>query len=142
MGTLETAALPRELAVVEMLTGPDTVARYAALTADYNPIHLDPGFAAGTAFGRPITHGTLGLNLVVEAIERTFGGVPESLALDTRFVRPVPVGAGIRAGGRLRDAVAGTYDIFVETMTGERAVEGTCTVIPVAEHGNKGADAS
>ena len=33
MGTLETAALPRELAIAEMMTGPDTVARYAALTA-------------------------------------------------------------------------------------------------------------
>ncbi len=141
MGMLETAALPRELAIVEMMTGPDTVARYAALTADYNPIHLDPDFAAKTAFGRPIVHGTLGLNLVIEAIERTFGEVPESLALDTRFVRPLPVGESIRAGGTLRDAAAGTYDIFVETMAGERAVEGTCTVIAAVEHCSKGRDA-
>lgn len=142
METLGTAALPRELAVVEMMTGPVSVARYAALTADYNPIHLDAGFAARTVFGRTIVHGTLGLNLVVEAIERTFGEVPANLALDTRFVRPVPVGAGIRAGGRLRDAEAGTYEIFVETMAGERAVEGTCTVIFAAETENKGTDAS
>jgi len=141
MGTLETAALPRELAIVEMMTGPDAVARYAALTADFNPIHLDPDFAAKTSFGRPIVHGTLGLNLVIEAIERTFGGVPERLALDTRFIRPLPVGSSIRAGGVLRDDAAGTYDIFVETMAGERAVEGTCTVVPAAEHCSKGRDA-
>lgn len=141
MGTLETAALPRELAIVEMITDLDAVARYAALTADYNPIHLDPVFAAKTAFGRPIVHGTLGLNLVIEAIERTFGGVPEKLALDTRFIRPLPVGSSIRAGGVLRDDAAGTYDIFVETMAGERAVEGTCTVLPAVEHCSKGRDA-
>ncbi|MGO4407959.1 MaoC/PaaZ C-terminal domain-containing protein [Bosea sp. RAF48] len=141
MGTLETAALPRELAIAEMMTGPDTVARYAALTADFNPIHLDPDFAAKTSFGHPIVHGTLGLNLVIEAIERTFGGVPERLALDTRFIRPLPVGSSIRAGGVLREGAAGTYDIFVETMAGERAVEGTCTVIPAAEHCSKGRDA-
>lgn len=140
MRTLEPAALPRELAVVEMVTGPDTVARYAALTADYNPIHLDPDFAAGTAFGRPIVHGTLGLNLVVEAIERTFGEIPGSLALDARFVRPVPVGASIRAGGSLRDAAAGIYDVFVETSAGERAVEGTCTVAFAAKQEIEGVD--
>ena len=59
---------------------------------------------------------------MIEAIERTFGGVPEKLALDTRFVRPLPVGSSIRAGGILRDAAAGTYDIFLRDMNDFAAV--------------------
>jgi len=142
MSMLEPAALPDELATVAIETGPEIVASYAALTDDYNPIHLDPAFAAGTAFGRPIVHGTLGLNLVLEAIERTFGEVPATLSLDARFVRPVPVGTAIRAGGRLRDAAAGLYEVFVETSAGERAVEGTCTIMPGATPETKGTNAS
>ncbi len=32
---------------------------FAALSGDDNPIHSDPGFAAGHPFGRPVAHGML-----------------------------------------------------------------------------------
>jgi len=84
-------------------------------------------------------HGTLGLNLIIQAIERTFEGLPEKFALDLRFVRPVPVGSTIGAGGQLRDAPTGTYDVHVETQAGERVVEGTCTISTTRFNQNKGA---
>jgi acyl dehydratase len=121
-------ALPRKLESGWIVVGPDSVERYAALTTDYNPIHFDPDFAARTPFGRPIVHGTLALNLVIEMFERAFGAIPENFSLDARFVRPMPVGSKIMAGGTLRDGEAGTYDVFVDTEAGERAVEGVCTL--------------
>lgn len=123
-----TIALPQELQRTQLRAGPDAVQRYAELTADFNPIHLDAAFAATTPFGEPIIHGTLGLNLVVEAIERTFGALPPRVAIDVRFSRPVPVGTTVHAGGRLRDPETGTYEVFVETQAGERALEGTCVI--------------
>lgn len=128
METHENAPLPPELAVVSLVASPDAAARYAELTADFNPIHLDAGFAARTSFGRPIAHGTMALNLVVESLERTFGVLPRGVHIEVRFVAPVPVGSTIRAGGHLTDQGAGTYEIFVETQAGERAVQGTCTL--------------
>jgi 3-hydroxybutyryl-CoA dehydratase len=121
-------ALPPELQRLQLQVGADTVHRYAELTADFNPIHLDPEFAATTPFGTPIIHGTLGLNLIVEAIERTFGIFPGEVAIEVRFSRPVHVGATVHAGGSLRDPATGTYEIFVETQDGERALEGTCVL--------------
>ncbi|SEG39690.1 MaoC family dehydratase [Bosea lathyri] len=121
-------ALPQELQPAQLHVGADIVHRYAELTADFNPIHLDPEFAARTPFGAPIIHGTLGLNLVVEAIEKTFGTLPAEVAIEVRFSRPVPVGATVLAGGSLRDPRTGTYEIFVATENGERALEGTCVI--------------
>lgn len=121
-------ALPQDLQPAQLRVGARIVQLYAELTADFNPIHLDSEFAAATPFGTPIIHGTLGLNLVVEAIEKTFGTLPAEVAIEVRFSRPVPVGATVLAGGSLRDPLTGTYEIFVSTQDGERALEGTCVI--------------
>ncbi|GGO62743.1 MaoC like domain-containing protein [Roseovarius pacificus] len=125
-------ALPDNLDLGQLQTTPEMTERYAALTDDYNPIHLDADFASKTAFGAPIIHGTMGLNLLVESLETTFGDSFPELRIDVRFIRPVRVGSTIRARGRLTDANARRYEIFVETETGDRAVEGTCNLGPPA----------
>lgn len=33
--------------------------RFAALSGDHNPIHVDESFSAGTRFGRTVSHGVL-----------------------------------------------------------------------------------
>lgn len=121
-------ALPDNLDLGQLQTKPEMTERYAALTGDYNPIHVDPNFASKTAFGAPIIHGTMGLNLLVDALEAIFGDSFPELRIDVRFIRPVRVGSTIRARGRLTDARARRYEIFVETETGDRAVEGTCSL--------------
>jgi len=37
----------------------ELIRRFADLSGDYNPIHLDDEFAKGTRFGRRIAHGML-----------------------------------------------------------------------------------
>jgi acyl dehydratase len=131
--------LPETLSFGRLKTTSEMVEHYAALTGDYNPIHLDADFAANTSFGAPIVHGTMSLNLLVEALHRALGEDWGEMEIDVRFVRPIHVGATIMAGGVLSDRDARCSEIFVETDTGERAVEGTCRLRPITDaDGNAG----
>jgi acyl dehydratase len=80
----------------------DEVSRFADVTEDHNPVHIDPEFAAGTPFRTTIVHGYFTLSLVVplmaEIFEVTGVGTAVNYGLDRlRFPAPVPVGALIRA---------------------------------------------
>ena len=41
----------------------DDVVRFAEVSGDHNPLHLDAEFAATTPFKRPIIHGMLGVSV-------------------------------------------------------------------------------
>jgi acyl dehydratase len=63
--------------------------RYAALSGDYNPIHLSPWLSKGFGFPRPILHGMNAVGRAVAAIERhTDACVTE---VDVEFRRAVPL---------------------------------------------------
>jgi acyl dehydratase len=111
---------PPALIQASLASAPETVAAYAELTNDFNPIHLDPAFAATTAFGRPIAHGTWSLNALGLAVAATFP--PEVAAradLDLQFVAPVFVGETIHAGGERRGDT-GKYYVWIKA--GDRLV--------------------
>jgi acyl dehydratase len=92
-------------------------AAYAELTQDFNPLHLDPDFAAGTPMGRPIVYGTLVLALVWELFEDA-----EVAEFEVRFRRPVFVGEAARAEREAADG--GRAGFRIVTDAGEVAVEG------------------
>ena len=99
----------------------DEVDRFADLTGDHNPIHLDPEYAAGTPFGGTIVHGYLTLALVVplmaEVVEVTGVATGVNYGLDRlRFPAPVRVGSRIRVTSTLSDVteVPGGYQAVYE----------------------------
>jgi len=47
--------------------------RYAEAVSDFNPIHVDPAFAANTPFGGTIAHGMLVLAYISELMNTVFG---------------------------------------------------------------------
>ncbi len=112
---------PASLTPASLTSSPETVAAYAELTADFNPIHLDAEFAATTPFGRPIVHGTWSLNALGLAMAATFApDVAARADLDLQFVAPVFVGETIHAGGERRDEGAGKYYVWIKA--GDRLV--------------------
>lgn len=86
-------------------TGPreitqEDVLRFADLTHDRNPVHLDPAFAATTPYGRTIAHGMLTLSLAL-GLWSSQGLTRESLVAlvsldDVRFLKPVFPGEFLR----------------------------------------------
>lgn len=78
------------------------VDRYAEVSGDHNPLHVDPVFAAATAFGGPIAHGLLTLAVVSHALAAWEGGAwPDGGELEATFVGPVLVGQELVVSGEV-----------------------------------------
>ena len=106
--------LPEKLAPARLKVEPSLIAIYADLTQDFNPIHLDPAFAAKTPMGGVIAHGTMSIGLIWQSLEQSLGAPAfDDVDLDIRFVKPVRVGETLIAGGRLREDEPRTYEVWV-----------------------------
>jgi 3-hydroxybutyryl-CoA dehydratase len=102
----EVPALPdvgESLDPLRVLVSEEVVRRYAEASGDYNPIHLDPAFAATTPFGGAIAHGMLLLAYLSRLLSARFGRAwLETGSLEARFRAPALVGATIVAAGSVQ----------------------------------------
>ncbi len=83
--------------------------RYAQVSGDHNPLHIDPEFALRTQFGGPIAHGMLILAYLSEVLTAEFGlDWLSSGHLKARFRAPTRPSDMVTTGGSFRrsDGVA------------------------------------
>ncbi|WP_424138795.1 MaoC family dehydratase [Roseomonas chloroacetimidivorans] len=113
---------PAALPAVSLHVDHEAVLAYAAITDDFNPVHVDEAFAAATPFGRPIAHGMLSLNLIWQSLRQALGS-EVAVSLDIRFVRPVLTGTRVTAGGAARSDGPG-YEVWVRDESGEAVITG------------------
>ncbi len=114
--------------------------RFAALTGDDNPIHVDPAYAAGTRFGRTVSHGML----LYSTVRRYLAlWLPDHVEISQEMVFPAPtytdeivefifmvesIAGGelrIRTEVRKRDSefgLQGTAHISFEKIAGRRPI--------------------
>lgn len=108
------------------------IRQYATITNDFNPIHVDPEFAAKSPMGGIIAHGMLSLNLVWQSIRATLGEKAlEDAVMDIRFTRPVRENDTVTATGQRDPAYAGPgarYAVAVRNQKGEPVIQGTVEV--------------
>jgi acyl dehydratase len=67
--------------------------RFATLSGDDNPIHVDPEFSARTKFGRTVAHGMLLYSTVCAALGNRLPG-PGTLQLEQELMFPNPTYSG------------------------------------------------
>ncbi len=82
---------PGQRVEVERVLTQSDLDRYAVLSGDHNPIHVDAAFAAQTKFGRTVAHGMLLYSLVEAAVEKFF---PVGRHLDQTLKFPTPTYTG------------------------------------------------
>ena len=106
-----------------------SILRYAEITDDFNPIHVDPEFAAATPMRGIIAHGMLSLNLVWQALKATYrAAAVEAAKLEVRFVRPVRENDIVTASGRLSTGKDRIYEVAVTNQDGVPVITGTLTL--------------
>jgi 3-hydroxybutyryl-CoA dehydratase len=80
----------------------ERIDQYAAASGDYNPIHVDPAFAARSPFGGTVAHGMLLLAYVSTLLTQAFGRAwLQTGALRVKFRNPAPAGTTVAAQGRV-----------------------------------------
>lgn len=121
--------LPQSLHEVSLEVNQQVIEAYAELTNDYNPIHLDPAFAARTPMGSVIAHGTMSACLIFRSLELTFPDLDfADLHLDIKFTSPVRIGDVVRAGGRFLHDRPGSIEVWVQAQDDNVRIAGTVTV--------------
>ena len=107
----------------------DVVAKFADVSNDNNPLHLDEAFAKTTRFGQRIAHGMISAGLI-SAVHGTLipgqGAVYMSQSL--KFRRPVFYGDTLTAWAEVQEKIEDKKRVImknrVENQKGEMVVEG------------------
>ena len=89
---------PGDTASVTKIITQEDIEKFADLSGDHNPIHVDEEHAKGTRFGRRIAHGLLTSSLISNVIGNELPGVGSIYLSQTlQFLAPVFAGDTITA---------------------------------------------
>jgi 3-hydroxybutyryl-CoA dehydratase len=107
----------------------DEFIRFAKLSGDDNPIHVDPEFSARTRFGRTVAHGMLLYGLICGVLAKHFSNALP-VSQDLMFPAPSFVGEELAIRARVLETNANT--LRVETIVtrpgGEIGCQGETTL--------------
>lgn len=104
---------------------------FAVLSGDDNPIHVDPAFAAGTRFGRPVAHGMMLYGFLCGLLGRHLPGATQATQA---LMFPAPTFAGepvrLEAAVLATDPAAreATLRVTITRADGEICCEGETTL--------------
>lgn len=107
--------------------------RYARLSNDFNPLHVDLEYARSTPFGGTIAHGTINLAPVLEAVARVSGQAwPTGAEVSVKFVAPAKPGDTLTPAGSLAEEQGepgtATYEVICRNQQGQDVLVGTARV--------------
>jgi acyl dehydratase len=116
-GHVSPRVIDEHVPIGEWLVAADAGRRYAALSGDWNPIHLWPWSARLMGMQHPIIHGMHTVAMACSLYQRATGNTAS--ALHCQFRRPVPLGSTVKL------AIGPAPDAFSCVCNGRVSVEGT-----------------
>ena len=105
------------------------VEKYAEMTGDYNPLHFDEAFAAGTKFGKLVVQGGLTTGILNALVAMDMPG-PGTVFLshDIKFTAPVFIGDTITGEAEVlsvhESKPVTQLKVTITRQTGETVLEG------------------
>jgi NAD(P)-dependent dehydrogenase (short-subunit alcohol dehydrogenase family)/acyl dehydratase len=122
----------------------DSPQAFASLSGDWNPLHTDPEYAAGTRFRRPLLHGAFMAGLVSRMAGMHLPGTACLLhSMRLRFNAPVqpPVRVVVRGEVVVDDGEAGRAEVTIEDATSGTVYAGASYEFSRHEHAAEAATA-
>lgn len=126
-----------QVCTIEKRVTDEDVRKFAEVTGDSNPLHLDDEFAKETIFGERIAHGMIGAGIISGAIGMHLPGIGTTyLEQNLKFKRPVKINDLIKVEIKVLEITPkAKFDIAkLETTCtnekGEEVITGTALVIP------------
>jgi acyl dehydratase len=126
---------PGDCAVCETIITESDIIKFAELSSDVNPLHLDPDIAVRYGFERPVAHGMLALSMISRLIGTQLPG-PGSLwvSQDVKFPGPVFAGDRVAASVTVESVSHATRLIVLRTevinvRTRKPVITGTAKVM-------------
>ncbi len=113
----------------------EQVIRFAEVSGDHNPVHLDADYASKTAFKKPIIHGILGISIFSKILGMNFPGEGTIyLKQDVNFKRPMYVGTSYEAILTVLEVNKDKHLAVIETKvidkeTGKVIIDGQAQVL-------------
>ena len=97
---------------------------YATIAGDFNPVHVDPAFAAATPFGKTIAHGCIPMEPIFRLVQAHSGlaVMPQGSSMKLRYLRPSHPGDTI--GIVVKAWHDGGLDFECVNQRGETVIEG------------------
>jgi 3-hydroxybutyryl-CoA dehydratase len=80
--------LPQGSAIIKVTQA--LIDAYAVIAGDFNPVHVDPVFAATTPFGATIAHGCIPMETIFRLVQAHLGRpvMPQGSRMKLRYLRP------------------------------------------------------
>jgi len=113
----------------------ELVGRFAEVTGDHNPIHLNEDYAAKSIFKQRVAHGMLPAGLLSGVIGCYFPGVGTIYLSQTlKFIKPVFIGDRITLHLKILEIINEKNRVRLETLLtnqkGEAVIAGEALVMP------------
>lgn len=107
----------------------DEFNRFAKLSGDDNPIHVDPEFSVRTRFGKTVAHGMFLYSLVCGALAKYFPNTSQA-SQDLMFPAPSFVGEEITISARVLEMNAdiARIETIITRPNGEIGLQGETTL--------------